>query len=58
VPVADLDPPSGEGAPEAADLANRVRGAAGDRLVDEQLRILGALGEVDVAHRLLRQSGA
>jgi hypothetical protein len=58
VVVEDLGPPAGEGAPESADLRHRVGGAAGDRLVEQERRVLGVLAQVDLAYRLLGQPGA
>ncbi len=54
----DLSSPRREGATQRADLLDVVFGAAGDRLVDEEGGLAGIVGEVDVARRLLGQTGA
>jgi hypothetical protein len=54
----DLGSPRGEGAAEGADLFDVVFGASNDGFVDEQRRLLGIVGEVDVAHGFLGQPGA
>jgi hypothetical protein len=58
VVLEDLGPPRGQGAAEGADLLDVVLRTAGDGLVHQQRGLVGILGEVDVPHRFLGQSGA
>ena len=49
MPGQELGAPAGEARPKPAHLGRSVQLADGDRLVDQQLRRVDALGQVDVA---------
>ena len=50
----DLATPPGESAAEGTDLGNVIAAAADDRLVEQQRRVGGIVGQVDVTNWFFR----